>query len=175
VRSCYRKFSVPRLRWRDLVWEASGIATQVAVSAVRWPPRGDSPGRADSYTHTACQCQHTRLIHYGGLPEFPRRAGGGNEEEKPHDRRKTGRRLEKVTQGMQDLATRYVKSGLEAADFLTSCRFRREWKVDHCQTNEDYTSKWVHQGRIGIVPPNNIQERHRLFQSLDISNAAISD
>lgn len=44
-------------------------------------------------------------------------------------------------------------------------RLRRERQVHHCQADEDHTPERIHPGRACHVPPDHIQECHRLRKS----------
>ena len=87
----------------------------------------------------------------------------GEEEEKKKRSRMIDAKLEEDSRRLRKeckillLGTFY--RGLKLGNVLIGRRLWREWEVYHCQANEDYTPKRIHQGRIGIVPPNNIQER----------------
>lgn len=52
-------------------------------------------------------------------------------------------------------------------------RFGREREVNDRETDEDYPSEWLFDGRIGVVSTDDLQESYRLCQGVDWSNEAI--
>lgn len=49
--------------------------------------------------------------------------------------------------------------------FSPTSRFRRKWKIDHRQTNENHSPKWLQRRRTDNVPTDCLQEPARLCQS----------
>lgn len=45
---------------------------------------------------------------------------------------------------------------LDLAFLLTSNRFGREWQVNDCKADEDYSPKWIYKRRASAIPANNI-------------------